>query len=197
MVIDAIGHDLDAGIIAHLVIATYRWCRRRGLDLHDTSVTIDEVISERFPDGKFVTGILVQLDVTTGTLRWMCHGHPLPLLIRDDRVIGAIEAAPLLPLGLGDTMEATALSITETSLQPGDRILLYTDGIVEARTAAGQDFGLDRLQDFLHRALSSGYSDIEIVRRLSHAVLDHHGGQLRDDATTLLLRWDPQPERGA
>jgi serine phosphatase RsbU (regulator of sigma subunit) len=194
-VIDAIGHDLEAGVIAHLVIATYRWCRRRRLDLRDTSVTIDEVIAERFPDGKFVTGIITQLDTTTGTLRWMCHGHPLPLLIRNDRVIGAIEAAPALPFGLGTSVDGeAAVSITETSLQPGDRILLYTDGIVEARTAEGEDFGLERLQDFLHRALASGYSDSEIVRRLSHAVLDHHGGHLRDDATTLLLHWQPQPD---
>jgi serine phosphatase RsbU (regulator of sigma subunit) len=82
-------------------------------------------------------------------------------------------------------------------LQPGDSVLLYTDGIVEARRAGGSDFGEDRLREFLGAAFAAGSSPSETVRRLSNAVLDYHGGHLQDDATTVLVTWDPghQPSR--
>ena len=68
-------------------------------------------------------------------------------------------------------------------------MLLYTDGVIEARTADGEQFGLDRLTDLLEREAASGQSAEELLRRLVQAVLDHQAGGLRDDATLLLVQW--------
>jgi serine phosphatase RsbU (regulator of sigma subunit) len=73
-------------------------------------------------------------------------------------------------------------------------VFFYTDGVVEARTSQGVDFGLERLVEFLERAEATGLPPAEVLRRLSHAVVDHHGGMLRDDAATLLVGWQPLPE---
>jgi len=74
-------------------------------------------------------------------------------------------------------------------LEPDDAVLLYTDGVIEARTPDGQLFGLDRLADLLEREAASGQPPDEQLRRLVRAVLDHQAGGLRDDATLLLVQW--------
>ena len=75
-------------------------------------------------------------------------------------------------------------------LEPRDRILLYTDGVVEGR-AAGSQFGLERLADFVIRHSASGIPAPETLRRLNHAILDHQHGRLSDDATAVLIEWMP------
>ena len=74
-------------------------------------------------------------------------------------------------------------------LEPGDAVLLYTAGGIEARTPAGELFGLQRLTDLAEREAASGQPAEELVRRLGRAVLDHQASDLRDDATLLLVQW--------
>ena len=73
------------------------------------------------------------------------------------------------------------------------RLLLYTDGVIEARDAPG-GVRRDRLRDLLERESASGREPAEMLRRLVHSVLVHHGSRLRDDASTLYLRWDAAAE---
>jgi serine phosphatase RsbU (regulator of sigma subunit) len=78
----------------------------------------------------------------------------------------------------------------ETSLEPGDRVLMFSDGVVEARGGpAGEFFGTHRLVDLLVRAESHRLAPPETLRRLIVAVLDHQQGMLQDDATLLMLEW--------
>ena len=190
-VFDAIGHDIEATIIGNLAIGAYRHARRRRRDLAETGAIIDRIIQERFEDGKYATGVLAELDVSTGVLQWVNFGHPSPMLIRHNRVVGPLDGHRHVPLGLSDLNGGGATQPNQVHVEPGDRLLLYTDGLVEARTSNGTSFGVDRLQDFLDRALASGLLSSEVVRRLAHAVVDHHGGTLKDDATTLMIHWHP------
>src|SRR4051812_31583675 len=75
----------------------------------------------------------------------------------------------------------------ETTLEPGDRVVFYTDGVVAARAASGEQFGIDRLGEFIARAAAAHEPAAETVRRLIHSVLDHEAGNLHDDATVILL----------
>jgi serine phosphatase RsbU (regulator of sigma subunit) len=90
-----------------------------------------------------------------------------------------------LPFGL----ETEGLTVGEEILQPGDWLALYTDGVTEARNAAGAWFGEDRLVELLEHEIAGGRPPPETVRRLNHAVLDHQGGLLQDDASLLLATW--------
>jgi serine phosphatase RsbU (regulator of sigma subunit) len=107
------------------------------------------------------------------------------LLLRDGRVVKELTGGRRVPFGL----ESTGLTVAEESLEPGDWLALYTDGITEARNAAGDWFGEERLGDFLTREIAAGQPPPETVRRLTQAVLKHQGGLLQDDATILLARW--------
>lgn len=190
-VFDSVGHDLASAVISNLVVGTYRNRRRSGDELDETGKKIDEVLLEQVGHSAFATGVLARLDTRSGTLQWLNGGHPPPLLVRQGRRIVELDDRRRVPLGLGHLLERNRTGLARAQLEPGDAVLLYTDGIVEARQAHGEDFGLGRLEEFLGHAFAAQLSPAETVRRLSKAVLDHHGGTLQDDATTLLVVWHP------
>jgi serine phosphatase RsbU (regulator of sigma subunit) len=79
--------------------------------------------------------------------------------------------------------------IAEEALEPGDQLLLYTDGIVEARSSSGEEFGVERLIDFATTAAADQLPPPETTRRLVHAILAYQDDRLQDDATVLLAEW--------
>jgi serine phosphatase RsbU (regulator of sigma subunit) len=123
--------------------------------------------------------------VASGRLRYINAGHPPPLLLRGGRVVKELAGGRRVPFGV----ETAGLTVGQEYLEPGDWLALYTDGITEARDAAGDWFGEARLVDFLTREIAAGHPPPETVRRLGKAVLDHQGGLLQDDASILLARW--------
>lgn len=185
---DGMGHGIGSTLLSTLAIGTYRHQRREGRGLDTMHDAIDGAISVQFPD-EFVTGLLARLDTTTGLLELTNAGHPLPLLLRDRRVVGEIVSDPCTPFGVSSRCE----QIAQVSLEPGDAVVFYTDGMVEGRTRDGEEFGVARLSDLLEREACSGRSPEEVLRRLVRSVLEHQDGALRDDATVVVLQWDGPP----
>jgi phosphoserine phosphatase RsbU/P len=188
-VFDAVGHGIDASAMTSLTISAYRNARRCGLDLVDTYRSIDKWLSAKYPHG-FVTAALTELDTDRGLFRRISAGHPGEFLLRDGKLIRILSAPTALPLGLGH-LGAPIPRVEEEVLQPGDQLLLYTDGVTEARTDNGEFFGSDRLVDFVTRTLTDRVSAPETLRRLVHAILEHQHENLQDDATAVLIEWKP------
>jgi hypothetical protein len=192
MILDSMGHDLTAGLTTSVAMAAARNARRGGGGLADVVGSVDRALAEWVPD-HFATGVLCRLDAVTGVLQWVNCGHPPPLLIRAERVLcGALDSPPQPPIGLAGQLAPAARQVHETTLEPGDRVLLYTDGVVEARFADGVEFGLERFTDFIIRSSAGGQRPAEVLRLLIHSILDHQSNQLQDDATILLFEWRPQ-----
>ncbi|WP_229840211.1 PP2C family protein-serine/threonine phosphatase [Streptomyces roseolilacinus] len=185
-VFDAMGHDTAAGITANVAVAACRNARRQGMSLPDTSQAVEETLSQQFGSTRYVTGILAELDLVTGRLTFVNRGHPLPLLLRDGRWTTELACTPAGPMGTGLGLPVIPC---HEQLEPGDRLLLYTDGVVEARGAWGNQFGRDRFVEFVLRHHSGRHTVHETLRRLMHSVLEHHAGELDDDATVLLAEW--------
>jgi serine phosphatase RsbU (regulator of sigma subunit) len=137
----------------------------------------------------FVTGVLGRLDGETGMLSWTNAGHPLPLLIRDGAVVDELRCPPTPPWG---TFPRTPI-VETVSLEPGDRVLLYTDGVIDARDSRGTPFGFGRFVDLVGRSALDRLRPDESVRHLLGAVLEHRQSDLDDDATMLLLQWGNLP----
>ncbi|CAN5863800.1 PP2C family protein-serine/threonine phosphatase [soil metagenome] len=190
-VFDAMGHGLGSSVLAGVVIGAYRHSRRLDQSLTETAEAIDRAVADQFGSERFATAHLSSLEVDTGILRWLCAGHPQPLLLRRDRVVKTLGSPPRLPLGLGGIAEDVGGIVVEEQLEPGDRVLMFSDGLVEARAKGGDEFGLDRLADFLQRESASGQGPAELMRRLVHSVLEYHGDKLQDDATVLMVEWRP------
>ena len=188
-IFDAVGHGISAALMASAALAGYRSARRDARGVYDQSRAIDEVVSGSFPGGAFVTGLLGELDLGSGRLRYINAGHPAPLLLREGKVIKELTGGRRMPFGL----DVEGLTVAEEKLEPGDWLALYTDGITEARDANGHWFGEDRLIDFLTREMAASQPPAETVRRLTQAVLKHQGWVLQDDATILLATWRREP----
>lgn len=194
-VVDAMGHDTASGLCAALAVAGCRAARRRGLGTSEIAAEVDQALSRWVPD-RLLTAVFAELDFRTGHFSWVNCGHPAPLLIRHQNVVaGALTRRANLPLGLGPGYPAPDPALHQVQLEPGDRILVYTDGVTESRSEDGELFGEARLVDTVIRATAAGQHASEALRRLIHAILGHRNGRLTDDATILLAEWHPAPDQ--
>jgi stage II sporulation SpoE-like protein len=184
-VFDAAGHTLSSGFIAAAAIAAYRSARHAGGGLYEQAQVIDDTIASLFDHEALASGILAELNLTTGRLRYLNAGHPQPHVLRSGKVVKTLASGQRGLFGLG----SAEMTVAEEMLQPEDWLVLHTDGVTEARDHAGNFFGDERLMDFLEREAASGHPPPETVRRLVHAVMNHQGGALQDDATVLLTCW--------
>lgn len=185
-IFDGLGHGLGSTLLTGLAVGAYRHARRDGAPVDGMHAAIDAALAGHYDDISFATGIIARLATGSGRLEWSCAGHPRPLLLRGRKIVAELSCDPVLPFGLGDGAPKPRIQ----ELEPDDAVLLYTDGVTEARTADGEQFGLDRLVDLLEREAASGRTAEELLRRLVRAVLEHQGGSgLRDDATLLLVQW--------
>ncbi|WP_030555799.1 PP2C family protein-serine/threonine phosphatase [Streptomyces exfoliatus] len=189
-VIDSMGHDLASGGASAAGLAACRATRRSGGSLSDIVTSIDRILDEWFTD-RLMTAVVAHLDTADGRLTWINCGHPPPLLIRQGRVLPQVLARePDLPLGWG-FLAASPPTEHSQRLQPGDRILIYSDGVTEARSPEGDLYGEERLADTVIRATAAGAPAPEALRRLIQGLRQHQDHKLRDDATILLTEWHP------
>ena len=184
-IIDAVGHGLPAVSISVVAVNGLRNARREGHGLERAYLDTGAALRSQFDRSAFATAQLGSLDHHTGELCWLNAGHPLPLLVRAGTFIGEVPCRPSLPMGL----DGSVAEVASTHLQPGDRVLFYTDGVIESRSPDGDVFGVERLADLMVRASVDGTPPPESVRRLAATVLDHNGRTLRDDATLFMLEY--------
>ena len=186
-VFDGMGHGLEAAGISTFAVAAYRHSRRLGLDLSETYAAMDGAIGRQFGGSRFATAVLAELELESGTLRWISAGHPLPLLIRHGRVVKTLQVEPATPFGV--PFGTGGLTVGEEQLEAGDSLLLYTDGLTEARQPGGDFLTEAGLAEFVQRQAAALLASPETLRRLRHAILEHQDGVLHDDATALLVDW--------
>ena len=189
-IVDAIGHGMSAVLMSAAAINSLRNSRRARGTITAAYDHADRSIAAQFGDSYYVTGVIGSLDLRHGTLTWINAGHVLPMLVRNGAYVGPLRCKPSLPLGLGGHGRTVA-EVAEVTLQRGDRVLFYTDGITEARSSDGSFFGDDRLADLLVRASLENLPVQETVRHLADSIIGFSSLGLRDDATMLLIQYQP------
>jgi hypothetical protein len=199
-ILDATGHDLSAGLASAAGLAAYRNARRNGKGLFEQAESVHRTLEVQFKGDVYATAVFAELDTVTGRLRYLVAGHPSPLILRQGHVVKELAGGRRPMLGL-DMRQGVTLG--EEHLEPGDTVVLFTDGITEARAPGGEVFGMPLLVDLLEREESRGLPLPEVTDRLLRAVLQHQGDVLQDDATLLLVQWttegqavlEPDPAR--
>lgn len=117
---------------------------------------------------------------------WVNRGHHPPVLIRGGRWVTKLNCPPGDPMGMG---LGVVPEVCREQLEPGDRLVLYTVGITEARTAAGDEFGLPGFMEFPIRHHADRLPVPEPLCRLVNRVVTHNAGELGDDAAVLFCEW--------
>ena len=180
---DAMGHTMDAALLATVLVGGLRNARRRGVDLAEQARLANDALAEQAGESQFVTGLLVRIDLPRATAGVVNAGHPPPLRLRAGRVEQVrLEVDPPFGLRPGEGHRVQSLP-----LDIGDRLIFVTDGMLE-RDAARMNIAA---------LLTEGLEmhPREAVQHLTQAVLQASGGQLRDDATVLCLDWHGGPPR--
>jgi hypothetical protein len=185
VMLDAMGHNLNAATMATVAVGAYRHARRSDVGLAEKYAFMDQAIGEQFGPDHFVTAQMIQLNIATGRIEWVNAGHPAPLLIRDQRVVGQLRGPTTLPVGVGGEQPW----VNEYRLRRGDRLLCYTDGVIEERDEDGTPFGEERLIRCVDRMGQVTEGARAAVRWLSHTLKDERGGRTSDDATLFLIEW--------
>jgi serine phosphatase RsbU (regulator of sigma subunit) len=180
---DAVGHQVSAALLATLLVGGLRNARRKGLSLADQARSANDSLAENSVPGQFVTGQLLRLDLRTGAATIVNAGHPFPLRLRDG-LVEEIELRIEAPFGV---LPGKSFEVQPFPLEPGDRIVLLTDGMQE-RNAVNLDVAKALID-------TADLHPREVVHRLGAAVLDETGGDLRDDATMVCLDWYGGPPR--
>lgn len=113
-------------------------------------------------------------------------GHPPPLLLREDGSVESLDGAAGMPMGMFPDADVSDLPCT---LAAGDAIVLYTDGVIEARDATGDQFGQERLEQLLRSC--AGRTADGIARRIELAAIDFQGETASDDVAIVVARARP------
>ncbi|MGZ5404037.1 MAG: PP2C family protein-serine/threonine phosphatase [Nocardioides sp.] len=177
---DAMGHGVAAALTASLCVGSLRGARRQGASLMGQASATNEALSVNAVHGapdNFVTGLLGRVDLPSGTLELVNAGHIPPFLVRRG-VVTMVQLPADLPFGM---FAETRYHSSELRLEPGDRIVIVTDGMLE-RNAAGIDLSV-AIKD------TRDLHPREVVRLLADSVLRATGHELEDDATVMVLDW--------
>ena len=182
VVADATGKGNPAAALSSLAIGALRAARRAGAGLQDAARLVDEaILTLKMP--LYLTAVLGSWDPHTYRLRWINCGHPTPLVLRADRRIEELNGERTYPLGM--RFAERVFPVLSAEVGPGDRLLLYSDGVSERRTTDGGRVGETGLRTALARLRTR--SAAMTVRGLQDAVIAASREPLRDDATLLVI----------
>jgi phosphoserine phosphatase RsbU/P len=185
VITDVSGKGVSAALLAALLQGAFVFASDGGAPIEDVMSRVNRFLYERAQGEKYATVVYCTIS-RTGELRWSNAGHPKPLLVRANA-----EPVPLdstgLPIGMMDVATYEAKSI---QLEPGDKILLFSDGVTEAANEQGEYFDKRRMKELLLDGASTDFAQLHA--KLVEGVEDFsEGGDQEDDITMLVLEYQP------
>jgi serine phosphatase RsbU (regulator of sigma subunit) len=177
---DVAGKGMPAALLMALLQGSLRTLVSAGHRGPELIAGLNRYLCSTIPDNSLVTLFYGELELRTGRLRYVNAGHNAPFLLRNDGAVERLHATSLV-LGVLDQSDFPA---AETQVAPGDQVLLFTDGVVEAMNPRDEEFGDDRLSEFLRQRAKMAQP--ELLAALTEAVLAHSGERRPHDDMTLM-----------
>jgi sigma-B regulation protein RsbU (phosphoserine phosphatase) len=178
---DVCGKGLPAALLMTNLQAAVRAFAAEDVLPRDLCTNVNRLLCRHMASGRFITFCYCRLDAAQGVVTYATAGHNPPILVRPD---GSVQRLTTGGTVLGVFPDST-YEQDQQPLGPGDRLILFTDGISEAENPEGEDFGDDRLLGVATAA--RGGSATEIHNAILAAVNDFTGGTFQDDATLIVI----------
>jgi sigma-B regulation protein RsbU (phosphoserine phosphatase) len=178
---DVVGKGLPAALLMSNLQAAVRAFATPAAEPHDVCGSVNRLLCRNIASGKFVTFCYTVIDLERGVITYANAGHHPPLIVRAD---GRVDQLATTGLVLGVSSDWTYTTGT-AAFHPGDRLICYTDGMTEARSAADEEFGEDRLAQMA--AGSRDHSVEALADALIAAVTAWTSGPAQDDATLIVV----------
>lgn len=185
-VLDVVGHGVAAALLSFTLSHFIAPSRRKGLAIRRSPVRIATRLNQRFPFNnerqQFFTLLYGVLDIQQQTFQYVSAGHP-PLLHVSSDGSAQISGATGFPIGV---METPAYEDHTIQLKPGDRLYLYSDGVIEAGERSGQSWGIQGLCEFVRTHCNLNLTET-LDRVVTEARSRHVSDVLPDDLSLLAL----------
>jgi hypothetical protein len=175
-VTDAMGHDVDAALLATLAVGALRGARRAGADLAEQARQAHQTMLDHGRQG-YVTGQLLRISLLDGGVEFVNAGHPWPLRLREGKV-EQLRVEVDMPFGF---RFPHTYRVQRLDLRAGDRLFMFTDGMLEHSASDVDLEGLMLRTGDLHPR--------EAARTVIAKVVAANDGHLQDDATLMCLDW--------
>lgn len=189
---DVSGKGVPAALFMVIAKTLIKDHTQPGRDLGDVFTTVNNILCESNSEGLFVTAFEGVLDLMTGEFRFVNAGHEMPFIAKKGQTFEAYKIRPGFVLSGMENIRYKSASIT---LEPGDRIFQYTDGITEATNAENKLYGMDRLHDILEKHLSDTPTALLLAIKTD---IDEFVGEAPqfDDITMLCLEYKEKMSLG-
>jgi serine phosphatase RsbU (regulator of sigma subunit) len=184
-VTNGMGRGVEAALLTQLNVGALRNARRSGADLVDQATLANEMVYNQHHGQVHVSTLLLRFDLDTGTVAAIDAGSPKMFRMRGS-IVEPIALEAQLPLGM---FEDTGYSEQEFAIEPGDRLVIFSDGFHAAVGPRGESYGSSALAAALRQTRLQNPS--EAVRTLTRGLLEYYGGmEIADDAVVLCLDWN-------
>lgn len=182
---DVTGHGIAAALLATRVSSEVRRSVHSGKSPAEVVDGLNRFVCENFAAaGLFLTFFAARIDLTRREITWSGAGHPSPILVRaNSRTVARLASQNLIIGVLPQCLAAEPEH--RTRLEPGDRVLLYTDGVTEVFDATGAELGEDGLTGFMLDAMTAGV--FGMIDRILERVAAFEHGPVTDDRTLILF----------
>jgi sigma-B regulation protein RsbU (phosphoserine phosphatase) len=181
---DVVGKGIPAALLMSNLQASVRAFATEAALPAELCDQVNRILCGRIAEGRFISFFYCTIDADSGSLAYCNAGHYPPVLVRASGEVERLAAGGPV---LGVFPDAT-FAAGEAAFERGDRLVLYTDGITEARDEADDEFGEDRLISIAVE--NRGCSAPALQARLAEAVAAFSGGRFLDDATLIVMALD-------
>jgi sigma-B regulation protein RsbU (phosphoserine phosphatase) len=185
VIVDVSGKGVSAALLAALLQGAFVFGSEGALEIDDLMARVNRFLIERARGEKYATVVYCTID-RGGELRWSNAGHPKPILVRPNGELQMLDSTGM-PIGM---LDVAVYEVKTIQLQPGDKVVLFSDGLSEAANADGEFFDKTELKELLR--LHASHTCAELHAKLVEAVEDFsEASEQEDDITMLVLEYQP------
>jgi sigma-B regulation protein RsbU (phosphoserine phosphatase) len=185
VIVDVSGKGVSAALLAALLQGAFVFASEAAVQIDDVMSRVNRFLYERARGEKYATVVYCTVNLG-GEVRWANAGHPHPLLVRMNGEIQQLESTGM-PIGM---MDVAAYGMKTVQLEPGDKMVLFSDGVSEAANEQGECFDKRRLAEVLKAGAKASCS--ELHAKLIQAVEEFSDGdEQADDITIVVLEYRP------